>query len=239
LVIKSSIYFANHNLYCTYILSKHCTLLTGRKTVWRYMEEFWMKLENREDVLVELLEKTKAENAQLQEDVQLREAADWSKPQVGSLVDVTASLEIEQEEMTRVNPSQALTADFWTLKLLLGAIDASWDEADEKPGQRQGGVPPPSQGSAYPQQGGPEGSYGRGYNQGYALPGAGIYGQPGGYGQPQQQLAYGQPPAGYQGGGGGYQGGAPQTYPVGPPARGQGWAGAGAPYGSADHGKLK
>ncbi|KAH8744270.1 hypothetical protein F5883DRAFT_29282 [Diaporthe sp. PMI_573] len=160
-------------------------------------------------------------------------------PQVGSLVDVTASLEIEQEEMTRVNPSQALTADFWTLKLLLGAIDASWDEADEKPGQRQGGVPPSSQGSAYPQQGGPEGSYGRGYNQGYALPGAGIYGRPGGYGQPQQQLAYGQPPAGYQGGGGGYQGGAPQTYPVGPPARGQGWAGAGAPYGSAYHGKLK
>lgn len=38
-----------------------------------YMEDFWMKLEDREDVLVELLEKTKAENAQLQADVQLRE----------------------------------------------------------------------------------------------------------------------------------------------------------------------
>lgn len=37
------------------------------------MEDFWMKLEDREDVLVELLEKTKAENAQLQADVQLRE----------------------------------------------------------------------------------------------------------------------------------------------------------------------
>lgn len=38
-----------------------------------YMEDFWMRLEDREDVLVELLEKTKAENAQLQADVQLRE----------------------------------------------------------------------------------------------------------------------------------------------------------------------
>jgi hypothetical protein len=38
-----------------------------------YMEDFWMKLEDREDVLVELLDKTKAENAQLQADVQLRQ----------------------------------------------------------------------------------------------------------------------------------------------------------------------
>jgi hypothetical protein len=38
-----------------------------------YMEDFWIKLEDREDVLVELLEKTKAENFQLQADVQLRE----------------------------------------------------------------------------------------------------------------------------------------------------------------------
>lgn len=38
-----------------------------------YMEDFWMKLEDREDVLVELLEKTKEENTQLQADVQLRE----------------------------------------------------------------------------------------------------------------------------------------------------------------------
>lgn len=38
-----------------------------------YMEDFWMKLEDREDVLVELLEKTQEENGQLQADVQLRE----------------------------------------------------------------------------------------------------------------------------------------------------------------------
>lgn len=37
------------------------------------MEDFWMKLEDREDVLTELLEQTQADNAQLQADVQLRE----------------------------------------------------------------------------------------------------------------------------------------------------------------------
>ncbi|KAG8169873.1 hypothetical protein KVR01_000618 [Diaporthe batatas] len=38
-----------------------------------YMEDFWMRLEDREDVLVELLDKTKEENRQLQADAQLRE----------------------------------------------------------------------------------------------------------------------------------------------------------------------
>lgn len=37
------------------------------------MEDFWMKLEDREDVLTELLEQTQADNAQLQADVQLKE----------------------------------------------------------------------------------------------------------------------------------------------------------------------
>lgn len=37
------------------------------------MEDFWMKLEDREDVLTELLEQTQADNAQLQADVELRE----------------------------------------------------------------------------------------------------------------------------------------------------------------------
>lgn len=37
------------------------------------MEDFWMKLEDREDVLMEALEQTQADNAQLQADVQLRE----------------------------------------------------------------------------------------------------------------------------------------------------------------------
>jgi hypothetical protein len=165
-------------------------------------------------------------------------------PQVGHLVDVTASLEIEQEEMSRINPSMALTADFWTLKLLLGSIDASWDTADENTSQRPGGPPAPpaaSYGSTYPPQGAPQGApYGGGYNQGYAPPAGpppGGYGQPGGHGQPQQ--GYGQPPAGYQGGSGGYQGNAPASYPGGPPGPGQGASGGGGSYGSAYPGQPK
>ncbi|KKY33542.1 hypothetical protein UCDDA912_g06443 [Diaporthe ampelina] len=38
-----------------------------------YMEDFWLKLEDREDVLTELLEQTQADNTQLQADVQLRD----------------------------------------------------------------------------------------------------------------------------------------------------------------------
>lgn len=38
-----------------------------------YMEDFWMKLEDREDVLVELQEQIQEENRQLQADVQLRQ----------------------------------------------------------------------------------------------------------------------------------------------------------------------
>lgn len=155
-------------------------------------------------------------------------------PQVGNLVDVTASLEIEQEEMTRINPSMALTADFWTLKLLLGSIDASWDTADESTSQRPGGAAPQTYGA------GPQGAaYGGGYNQGYAPPGGpppGSQGQPGGYGQAG---GYGQPPAGYQGRGGGYQGNVPQSYPGGPPPPGQGGAGAGGSYGGGYPGQPK
>lgn len=167
-------------------------------------------------------------------------------PQVGSLVDVTASLEIEQEEMARINPSMALTADFWTLKLLLGSIDSSWDAADENTTQRPGGAAPPTYGNAYPPSGGPQGGpYGGGYNQAYAPPAGpppgsqgqhGGYGQPGGHGQPG---GYGQPPAGYQGGGAGYQGNVPQSYPGGPPPPGQGGAGSGGSYGAAYPGQPK
>ncbi|KAL1867280.1 hypothetical protein Daus18300_006399 [Diaporthe australafricana] len=38
-----------------------------------YMEDFWLKLEAREDVLTELLEQTQADNIQLQADLQIRE----------------------------------------------------------------------------------------------------------------------------------------------------------------------
>jgi hypothetical protein len=73
-------------------------------------------------------------------------------PQIGSLVDVTASFEIEQEEISQNNLSMALTADFWTLKLPLGAIDSSWDTADETANQRLGSAPPAACGNIYPHQ---------------------------------------------------------------------------------------
>ncbi|KUI69489.1 hypothetical protein VM1G_05222 [Cytospora mali] len=38
-----------------------------------YMEDFWMKLEDREDILTELLEQTKAENEELETHLQLKE----------------------------------------------------------------------------------------------------------------------------------------------------------------------
>jgi hypothetical protein len=159
-------------------------------------------------------------------------------PQIGSLVDVTASFEIEQEEISRNNPSMALTADFWTLKLLLGAIDSSWDTADETADQRLGSVLPAAYGNIYQRQGGPKGSaYGGGYNQGFAPPTgppAWEYGQPGGCGQAQQQRAYGQPPMGDQYGVGGVsQGNAPQSYHGGSPAPGYGGARDAGPCGSA------
>lgn len=165
-------------------------------------------------------------------------------PQIGPMVDCTSNYENEQEEMSRANPPVDLTPDLWIIKLLLGAIDRSYDSKDEKtnpapggyggpPGGGYGG--PPQQGYGGPPQGGqygapPPGQYG-------APPGQQQYGQPpqgGQYGQPPQQ-GYGQQPGGYppqgqqygqqqrppQGGPGGYPGqqqyGAPpQGYPGGP-----------------------
>ncbi|KAJ5792356.1 uncharacterized protein N7503_008334 [Penicillium pulvis] len=92
-------------------------------------------------------------------------------PQIGSLIDCTSNFEVEQDEMSRANPPVHLTRELWCAKLMLGAIDSSYDTKDEKASGRAGGGPPP------------QASYG-GYNQ-----------QPSG-GQP----GYGAPPPGYQSG---------------------------------------
>ncbi|MCJ1262509.1 hypothetical protein MMC22_002379 [Lobaria immixta] len=103
-------------------------------------------------------------------------------PLVGGLVDY---FEHEEEEMLKSTPPVTLTPDLWLVKMLLGAIDSSYDTQDEK-GSRQ-------QGSGY--GGPPQGQYG--------APPPGQYGAPGGYGQqqypPQQQQGYGQqhPQQGY------------------------------------------
>ncbi|KAF2785740.1 hypothetical protein K505DRAFT_330815 [Melanomma pulvis-pyrius CBS 109.77] len=140
-------------------------------------------------------------------------------PNIGPFIDCTSNFENEQEEMARANPPVDLTPDLWIVKLLLGAIDSSYDSKDEKT-NRPAGQPQqygaPQQGYGQPQQ----------YQQG---PPPGQYGAPQGYGQqppqgypPQQGRGYGGPPPQQ----GGYPGGPPQGqyppqggrgYPQGPP----------------------
>ncbi|KAJ5388191.1 hypothetical protein N7509_010732 [Penicillium cosmopolitanum] len=103
-------------------------------------------------------------------------------PQIGHLIDCTSNFEVEQDEMSRANPPIHLTRELWCAKLMLGAIDSSYDTKDEK--SSRSGPPPPQQGS-----------YG-GYNQpppgpGPSGPGAGGYGAPPGAPPP------GYPPQGH------------------------------------------
>ncbi|KAL2429605.1 hypothetical protein ABEF95_008067 [Exophiala dermatitidis] len=133
------------------------------------------------------------------------------EPGIGDIIDCTSNYEVEADEMSRANPPVQLTPELWLIKLLLGAIDSSYDTKDEKSAAR-----PPQGGYGGP--GGP-GGYGAppgqgGYGGGYP-PQGGYGGQPGGYGQPQG--GYGQPQGGYgqqpQGGYGRPPPGAPQGYP--------------------------
>jgi len=114
-------------------------------------------------------------------------------PVVGKLVDCTSNYENESDEMRRKGVD--LTPDLWLVKLLLGAVDSSYDSKDET----QGGAPPPGQYGAPPpgqygapppgQYGGPPPGQGQGQGQGQ-------YGGPpqGQYGGPPQQGSYGGPP---------------------------------------------
>ncbi|KAI9882637.1 MAG: hypothetical protein M1823_005611 [Watsoniomyces obsoletus] len=138
-------------------------------------------------------------------------------PTVGPLVDCTSNYEVEADEMARLQPPVNLTPELWLAKMLLGAIDSSYDTKDEAHGRPApggyGGAPggygapqgyPPQPGQPpYPQQ-----AYGQPPQQAYGQPGQ----QPG-YGQPAQQpygqrppQAYGQPqqPGQYPPGSGGY-----------------------------------
>jgi hypothetical protein len=104
--------------------------------------------------------------------------------------------------MSRANPPVDLTPDLWIVKLLLGAIDSSYDTKDEKtnrpagaPGGAPGGygAPPPGQYGAPPQ-----GQYGAPPPGQYGAPPQGQYGAPpqGQYGAPPPGQ-YGAPPQGY------------------------------------------
>lgn len=129
-------------------------------------------------------------------------------PMVGGEVDCTSNYENESAEMARAQPPVDLTPDLWMIKLILGAIDPSYDTKDEK--TSMGGAPPGGYGGPPPQQGGyggPQGGYG-GPQGGYGGPPP----QQGGYGGPPQQ-GYGGPPQQY--------GGAPQQGGYGQPPVGQ------------------
>uniref|UniRef100_A0A093VAR1 Protein transport protein sec24 n=1 Tax=Talaromyces marneffei PM1 TaxID=1077442 RepID=A0A093VAR1_TALMA len=121
-------------------------------------------------------------------------------PILGGLIDCTSSFEVEQDEMARANPPVNLTRELWVAKVMLGAIDASYDTKDEK-----SQAPPPPAGGQYggygqaPAYGQPQGGYppqqGYGGQQGYAHPPPQQ-----GYGQPPQQQGYAQPPQQQYGG---------------------------------------
>ncbi|KAJ9211484.1 hypothetical protein DTO166G4_6905 [Paecilomyces variotii] len=133
-------------------------------------------------------------------------------PSIGGLIDCTSTLEVEQDEMSRANPPVELTRELWCAKLMLGAIDSSYDTKDEKRAGTGGAPPPPAgqyggynqaaygQNQAYPPQGYGQQPYGQpAYGQGQPPPsGQGAYGQPQtaprGYGQPYG--GYASPPAG-------------------------------------------
>ncbi|KAH8704135.1 hypothetical protein BGW36DRAFT_97212 [Talaromyces proteolyticus] len=107
-------------------------------------------------------------------------------PSIGQLIDCTSSFEVEQDEMSRAVPPVNLTRELWIAKVMLGAIDPSYDTKDEK--AAGAGQPPP-----------PSGQYGGysqpPYNQGGYPPAPQGYGQQN-YGQPPQS-GYGQQPQGY------------------------------------------
>jgi len=140
-------------------------------------------------------------------------------PMIGRLVDCTSNYENESEEMAKQGVN--LTPDLWVVKLILGAIDSSYDRKDEK----AGGAPPPGQ---YGAPGGapgygqpPQGQYPPQGQQQYSAPQGQQYGAPQGqqYGTPQG-TQYGSPAPGQQQYGGGHQ--------QGPPPGGRGY-GAPAP----------
>jgi len=125
-------------------------------------------------------------------------------PVVGPEVDCTSNYENESAEMAKAQPPVDLTPDMWMMKLILGAIDPSYDTKDEKAGMAPGPSMPPRP---------PQGGYGvPGGPGGYGQPPPGQYGGPqGGYGGPQAgygsaQGGYG-PHGGSQAGYGGPQGG--------------------------------
>ena len=70
--------------------------------------------------------------------------------------------ENESAEMAKAQPPVDLTPDLWMIKLILGAIDPSYDTKDEKKSMAGGPMPggPPPQQSGYGYGGPQQPSYG-------------------------------------------------------------------------------
>ncbi|KOC16991.1 hypothetical protein AFLA70_404g000711 [Aspergillus flavus AF70] len=136
-------------------------------------------------------------------------------PSIGNLIDCTSNFEVEQDEMSRAVPPVYLTRELWCAKLMLGAIDSSYDTKDEKAAGRAG--PGGPQGPGGPGGfGGPQGPGGPGGFGGPQGPGG-----PGGFGGPQGP-----------GGPGGFRGpGGPPPGPQGPPPGQYGGYNPGPGYG--------
>lgn len=150
-------------------------------------------------------------------------------PDIGSLIDCTSNFELESIQYAK--KGLTITKYNWYCKLMMGAIDKSYDEKDEEgtastpkpptqypsqgappqqygaPGQ-YGGPQPPYGGPVVPppqQYGGPGPQYGAPYG---APPPPQGYGPPGGYPPQGQYPLYGGPPPQQQG---------QQVYPQQPP----------------------
>ena len=167
--------------------------------------------------------------AQVGNDVRAREFLGKldTDPTVGNMVDCTSNFEQEQQEMMQQTPPVELTPDLWMIKLLLGAVDPSYDSKDEQRSYRPSGAqqpvsyggppsgPPPSQYGQYPPPAGQYQSQGQHAPQG--PPGSYGQGQAPGYNRPPPQPPY------PQGGQGGYSGG-PSGQPPYPPGGGGGYS---------------
>lgn len=135
-------------------------------------------------------------------------------PNIGAFVDCTSNVEVEQDKWSRATPPVYLTRELWCAKVMLGAIDSSYDMKDEKASGLAGGGPPGQYGN-YSQ-----GGYNQKLAQGGYTPSQAGYSQ-GQAGYSQGQVGYSQGQAGYLPGQAGYsqtQGGYSQSqgqYPAG------------------------
>lgn len=111
-------------------------------------------------------------------------------PQIGHLIDCTSNYEQESAQMLKLN-GEDLTPSMWILKMLVGAIDSSYDFKDERARLKAGRATP------LHSQNGNQGPYGHqqnGQQSYYPPPPQPNYGQPGYQNGYDPQRGYAQPP---------------------------------------------